>query len=76
MIDRIRLLALLLAVPLIGFGAAEGIRARLNSGLRSVIQRENPDLTGSELAHITVDLLCQEFSSELPELGSHPLRYW
>jgi len=68
MIDRIRLLALLLAVPLIGFGAAEGIRARLNSGLRSVIQRENPDLTGSELAHITVDLLCQEFSSELPEL--------
>jgi Zn-dependent protease with chaperone function len=68
MIDRIRLLALLLAVPLIGFGAAEGIRARLNSGLRSVIQRENPDLTGSELAHITVDLLCREFSSELPEL--------
>ena len=67
MIDRIRLLALLLAVPLIGFGAAEGIRARLNSGLRSVIQRENPDLPGSELTRITVDLLCQEFSSELPE---------
>ncbi|WP_448592708.1 M48 family metallopeptidase [Thermoflexus hugenholtzii] len=68
MVARIRLLAMLLAVPLVGFGAAEGIRARLNSGLRFAIQREYPGLTGPELARITVDLLCQEFSSQLPEL--------
>lgn len=59
---------LLLAVPLIGFGVAEAIHAHLDSELRSVLRKEYPEATEQQLAQVTVERLCEDFSSELRDL--------
>lgn len=68
MVSRVWLFALVLVVPLVGFGVAEAIQAHFDSELRSVIRGQHPDASDAKLAEITVDRLCQAPDSEIREL--------
>ncbi len=68
MISRIWLFCLVLAVPLIGFVAAEGIQAHFNSELRSVLKKRFPDADPAAIANATLDRLCKERPFELREI--------
>jgi len=67
-VSRAWLFGLLLVVPLVGFGVAEAIQAHFNSELRSVVRKQYPEATESQLAQITVDRLCEDPAPELREL--------
>lgn len=62
------LFAFLLAVPLVGFGVAEGIQAQFNSQLRTAAKRQFPDATPEQLARLFVGSYCKEAGPEATEL--------
>lgn len=68
MLGRIGLFGLLLALPLIGFGIAEAIRAHFNSELRSALRKEYPQATEEQLAQVTLDQLCEDFGPALGDI--------
>lgn len=49
---------MILGVPVVGFGAALGIRAHFDSELRSAIVKSVPDADPAKVAATTVDRLC------------------
>lgn len=70
MVPRVWPLGVLLAVPTVGFGVAEGIQAHLNSQLRSQARQQVPDADPERLAEFTVDELCENPDSDTADLCS------
>ncbi len=68
MAPRLWLLVVLLAVPALGFGVAEGIQAHLNSQLRSQARQQFPEADAERLAQLTVDRLCESPDPDTAEL--------
>jgi Zn-dependent protease with chaperone function len=68
MVSRVWLFGLLLVVPLIGFGVAEGIQAHFNSELRSVLRRQYAAASEQQVAQVTLDRLCEDPDPKLREL--------
>lgn len=60
MTNRLWLFGIILAVPLIGFGVADGIRAHFNSQLRSAISQSRPDADPTALSKVSIDSLCED----------------
>lgn len=58
MISRRWLFGVIVAVPLIGFAAAQGLRAYSNSELRAAVQKQYPDADPARVSQITIDQLC------------------
>lgn len=56
---RVWLFGFILAVPIIGFGAAAGLRGRFNSELRSTFQYRYADAPPSVLSQVSMDRLCE-----------------
>jgi Zn-dependent protease with chaperone function len=65
---RVWLLALVLAVPAMGFGCATGVQATLSSNLREQARTLFPDITGARVAQITVQALCKTANPDLAEV--------
>lgn len=71
MLKRVMLLlALLLAVPAMGYVVADFVQSRDNSQLREIIREEFPDTPQERIGNITVDTLCSESSPEIEEICS------
>lgn len=68
MVSRAWLFGVLLVVPLVGFGVAEGIQAHFNSELRSVLRKQYPAANEDKLAQVTVDRLCEKSDPQTREL--------
>lgn len=66
MVSRTWLLGLILAVPLVGFGVAQGLQAHFNSELHDTLRKQFPDASVNQLAAITIEDLCTraEFSGQ------------
>jgi Zn-dependent protease with chaperone function len=58
MTNRVWLFGIILAIPLIGFGVAEGIRAYVNSQLRSAIYQNYPNADRNAVSKVSIDDLC------------------
>src|SRR5215471_18779492 len=56
---RIRLLALILGVPLLGFAVSTGMRAYLATELRTIAHKHMRDSDSSSLSTLTVERLCE-----------------
>jgi hypothetical protein len=54
------LFALLLAVPLFGFGVSQAIRSHLDSELQTAAHQEYPKASEEQLSKVTVDRLCED----------------
>lgn len=70
MIKRAWLFGILLTVPVVAYGVAVGIQAKMNSEVQSVLRREYPNSTAEQRASITVDRMCQDPTPGLSELCS------
>ena len=57
--NRIRLVILILAVPLIGLAVAKARQAKDSSEIRSVIRDRYPNVDPAVIAQITLDRLCE-----------------
>jgi Zn-dependent protease with chaperone function len=62
------LFCLVLAVPLIGYVSAEGIKAHLNSEVRSALTKKFPTADPAAIGKVTLDSLCKKFPVELREI--------
>lgn len=65
--QRTWLFVLILAVPLLGFGVAQGVRSHFDSELRSALKERYPEATTAQLANASVELLCAESNPGLKE---------
>ena len=65
---RTWLFGLVLAVPLVGFGVAQGIKLHFNSQVRDAARQQFPDANADRLSQLTLDTLCESPSSEIREL--------
>ncbi len=70
MISRRWLFGVIVAVPLIGFAAAQGLRAYSNSELRAAVQKQYPDADPARVSEITIDQLCDGSEPGLAETCS------
>ena len=68
MSSKLWLFGIILCVPLIGFGVAEGIQAYFNSQLRSAVKKEFKDLDSNALSRLSIDDICKEPAPELSDL--------
>ena len=70
MTQRVWLLCLLLALPVVGFGVATGVQSHFGSELRSAIHKQYPDVPTVKLNKLTLSLACQRDQSDLSEICS------
>jgi Zn-dependent protease with chaperone function len=60
MTNRVSLFVIILAVPFIGFGVAEGIHGYLNYQLRSAIYQKYPDADPVAVSKASIDRFCND----------------
>ncbi len=60
MANRLRLIAILLAVPIIGFGVATYFRASYDSQLQAAARRQLPNATPEQIARLTLTSVCKD----------------
>jgi Zn-dependent protease with chaperone function len=68
MVNRIWLLGIILAVPIIGFAVSEGIQAHFNSQLRTAILSNYKDADPQKVAKATLDDFCNEVRSGIKDI--------
>lgn len=68
MARRAWLLGLVLAVPLVGFCVARGIKAHFDSQVRSAVREQFPDANADRLSQLTLDTLCESPTAEMRDL--------
>ena len=65
---RFWLLALVLALPLVGFIVSEGVQGNFNSELRSVLREQYPNADEDDIQALTLDIICEDPDVDLPEI--------
>jgi Zn-dependent protease with chaperone function len=65
MSQRLTLVAILLAIPLIAFGVSEGIQAYTNVQLRAAIRQHVPDADPVKVAAATMEKFCEQASPKM-----------
>jgi hypothetical protein len=70
MVNRAWLLGIILAVPLLGLAASEGIQAHFNSQLRSAILSHYKNADPQKVANYTLNDLCKRTRNGLNDICS------
>jgi Zn-dependent protease with chaperone function len=68
MLNRIRLVLVILTIPVIALGVAWGIQARYNSEIRAYLRSQYPNADQAAIAQITLDELCENPQTNLRDI--------